>query len=131
MLTTMALGALSLFAAVSTSYLYAWYTTGDLLLAQTMAFATWMIGHIFLALNFRSDDEPLIKLGLLSNKLMLLWALVVAVTLVAGTSLSFVHDALKITSLSWANWAVVLVVAFVATFWMEAKKWVDRKANSS
>jgi Ca2+-transporting ATPase len=131
MMTSMALGALSLFAAVSTSYLYTWYTTGDLLLAQTMAFAAWMIGHIFLALNLRSDHEPLVKLGLLSNKLMLLWGLVVAVTLVAGTSLSFIHDALKITSLSWENWAVVVVVAFVATFWMEAKKLLERKTGYS
>ena len=61
----MTLGALSLFAAVSTTYLYTWYSTGDLVLAQTMAFATWMVGHIFLALNFRSEKEPLAKLGLL------------------------------------------------------------------
>ena len=122
MLNTMALGALSLFAAVSTTYLYTWYSTGDLVLAQTMAFATWMVGHIFLALNFRSDKEPLAKLGLLSNKLMLLWALVVAVTLLAGTNLSFVHTSLRITSLSWGNWGLVLLVAFVATFWMELKK---------
>jgi P-type Ca2+ transporter type 2C len=122
MLTTMALGALSLFAAVSTTYLYTWYSTGDLALAQTMAFATWMVGHIFLALNLRSEKEPLAKLGLLSNKLMLLWALIVAVTLLFGTNLPFVNTALRITSLSWANWATVLGVSFVATFWMELKK---------
>ena len=122
MLNTMALGALSLFAAVSTTYLYTWYSTGDLVLAQTMAFATWMVGHIFLALNFRSDKEPLAKLGLLSNKLMLLWGLVAAVTLLAGTNLSFVHTSLRITSLGWGNWGLVLLVAFVATFWMELKK---------
>ena len=122
MLTTMALGALSLFAAVSTTYLYTWYSTGDLALAQTIAFATWMVGHIFLALNLRSEKEPLAKLGLLSNKLMLLWALIVAVTLLVGTNLPFVNTALRITSLSWANWATVLAVSFVATFWMELKK---------
>ena len=122
MLTTMALGALSLFAAVSTSYLYTWYTTGDLSLAQTMAFATWMVGHIFLALNLRSEKEPLAKLGLLSNRLMLLWALVVAATLLVGTTVPFVHESLRITSLSLANWVTVLAVSFVATFWMELKK---------
>jgi P-type Ca2+ transporter type 2C len=122
MITTMALGALSLFAAVSTTYLYAWYSTGDLVLAQTMAFATWMIGHIFLAFNLRSERQPLARLGLLSNKLMLLWALVVALTLLVGTNLPFVHAALRITSLSWENWATVLAVSFAATFWMELKK---------
>ena len=122
MLTTMALGALSLFAAVSTSYLYTWYTTGDLALAQTMAFATWMVGHIFLALNLRSEKEPLAKLGLLSNRLMLLWALVVAATLLVGTTVPLVHESLRITSLSASNWVTVLAVSFVATFWMELKK---------
>ncbi len=122
MLTTMALGALSLFAAVSTTYLYEWYSTGSLVLAQTMAFATWMIGHIFLALNLRSEKEPLVKLGLLSNKLMLLWALVMGVTLFVGTNLTFLHESLKITSLSLPDWGLVLVISFVATFWMELKK---------
>ena len=118
----MALGALSLFAAVTTSYLYAWYSTGDLETAQTMAFATWMVGHVFLALNLRSEREPLAKLGLFSNKLMLLWSLVVAATLVVGTNVTYIHASLKITSLSLLNWGILLAVAFLATFWMELKK---------
>jgi len=122
MITTMALGALSLFVAVSATYLYAWFSTGDLVLAQTMAFAAWMIGHVFLALNLRSEKEPLVRLGLLSNKVMLLWAFVVAAMLLVGTNLQVVHDSLKITSLSLSNWAIVLVVSFASTFWMELKK---------
>ncbi len=122
MLTTLVLGALSLFAAVSVNYLYVWYSTGDLVLSQTIAFATWMIGHIFLALNLRSEKEPLAELGLRSNKVMILWTLVVATTLVVGTSLTSVHNSLRITSLSLADWALVLLVSFAATFWMELKK---------
>jgi Ca2+-transporting ATPase len=91
-----------------------------------MAFATWMVGHIFLALNLRSDREPLAKLGLLSNKLMLLWGLIVALMLVAGTTLPFLHDSLRITSLNLVNWGTVLSVAFVATFWMELAKLLRR-----
>jgi Ca2+-transporting ATPase len=116
------IGALSLFAAVSTSYLYTWYQTQNIAQAQTMAFATWMLGHIFLALNFRSEKEPLIKLGLFSNKIMILWALVVVATLLLGTSLPFVHNSLKITNLSLSDWALVIGVSFLATFWMELKK---------
>ncbi len=119
-------GALSLFAAVSVSYLVTYYSTQNLVQAQTMAFVTWMIGHIFLALNFRSEKQPLTKLGLLSNKVMLLWAIVVVVTLVVGTNLSGVHDLLKITSLSLSDWALAIGVAFAATFWMELKKLLKR-----
>jgi len=126
MLQSLVMGAFSLFAAVSVSYLFTYYQTQNLLQAQTMAFATWMVGHIFLALNFRSEKEPLIKLGLLSNKVMLLWALVVAVTLLVGTNLPFVNAALRITSLSLSDWALVLGVSFGATFWMELKKLLKR-----
>jgi Ca2+-transporting ATPase len=128
MLETLFIGALSLFVAVSTTFLATWYLNANLpldqrtTLAQTVAFATWMLGHIFLALNFRSEKEPLTKLGILSNKLMILWAVVVFVTLLFGTSLPFVHDSLKITNLSLSNWAFVVSVAFLATFWMELKK---------
>jgi Ca2+-transporting ATPase len=116
------MGALSLFAAVSINFLYTWYQTQNLPQAQTMAFATWMLGHIFLALNFRSEKEPVVKLGLLSNKIMILWALVVVTTLLLGTSVQFVHNSLKITNLSLQDWAQVIGVSFAATFWMELKK---------
>jgi len=121
MLQTLFLGALSLFVAVTVTYLFTWYTTQDVMYSRTVAFATWMFGHIFLAFNFRSDHEPLMKEGkILSNKVMLLWALLAVVALVVGTSL--LATPLQITSLSLLDWALVVGVAFAATFWMELKK---------
>jgi Ca2+-transporting ATPase len=122
MQVSLVLGALSLFAAVTATFLFTWYQTQNLPLAQTVAFATWMLGHIFLALNFRSEKEPLIKLGFFSNKIMVFWALIVVATLLLGTNLPFIHDSLKITYLSLSDWALVIGVSFVATFWMELKK---------
>jgi Ca2+-transporting ATPase len=128
MLRRLFLGALSLFGAVTATFLFAWYTTSDLTFARTIAFATWMFGHIFLALNFRSEREPLIKEGLLSNKVMLLWALIVFVTLILGTSLPVIQTSLQITSLHLQDWVLVIVVPFVATFWMEFAKILRRGA---
>ena len=128
MLLSMALGALSLFAAVSATYLLTWYSNAGLefaqrqVLSQTVAFATWMLGHIFLAFNFRSEKEPLTRLGVFSNKVMILWALIVVATLLIGTSLPLVNVSLRVTNLDLSNWMLVVVVAFVATFWMELKK---------
>ena len=122
MLRSLILGALSLFVAVTATFLFAYYTTQNISYARTVAFATWMFGHIFLALNFRSEREPLIKEGLLSNKVMLLWALLVFVTLLVGTSLPFIQSSLQITGLMWQDWALVIAVSFVATFWMELEK---------
>ena len=127
-LITIAMGAVSLFAAVSAAYLFTWYSNSSLelaqklVLSQTVAFAAWMIGHIFLAFNFRSEKEPLAKLGLFSNKIMILWAFIAVGTLFLGTSLPFVNGALRVTSLSPWNWALVVGAAFAATFWMELKK---------
>ncbi|MBE3116196.1 cation-transporting P-type ATPase [Candidatus Bathyarchaeota archaeon] len=126
MLNSIAFGALSLFIAVSATFLLVWYQTQSIPYARTIAFATWMFGHIFLALNFRSEKEPLIKEGLLSNKVMLLWALVVFLTLLAGTNLPFIQSSLQISALSLSDWALVIGVSFAATFWMELKKILQR-----
>jgi Ca2+-transporting ATPase len=122
MLNGIFIGALSLFTAVTANFLIVWFLTQNLTQAQTIAFATWMLGHILLALNFRSEKEPLVKLGFFSNKVMVLWAVLATATLIVGTGLPFVHDALKITYLSLLDWALVVGVSFGATFWMELRK---------
>jgi Ca2+-transporting ATPase len=128
MLRMIVMGALSLFIAVSVAYLVTWYFNPSLnvdqriTLTRTVAFATWMLGHIFLALNFRSEKEPLAKLGLYSNKVMVLWALIVVATLAVGIGLPFVHTSLRLTFLGPMEWALVIGVSFAATFWIELKK---------
>jgi P-type Ca2+ transporter type 2C len=126
MLKRLFFGAISLFAAVTVTYLFAWYMTSDITYARTIAFATWMFGHIFLALNFRSEHEPIVKKGLLSNKIMLLWALLVIVTLIVSTALPPVQYALQITSIHLADWPLIISVSFVAMFWMELAKILHR-----
>jgi magnesium-transporting ATPase (P-type) len=83
-----------------------------------------MFGHIFLAFNFRSKKEPLIRLGIFSNKIMILWAVVAIGTLLVGTSLPIVNLSLRVTNLSPVYWVLVIGVAFVATFWLELKKFL-------
>jgi Ca2+-transporting ATPase len=130
MLQTLSLGSLSLFGAVSLNFLSTWFLTQDLTLAQTVAFATWMLGHILLALNFRSEKEPLARLGFFSNKVMVLWAILVIGTLLVGTNLPVVHDSLRITYLGIQDWALVIIVSFAATFWMELKKIVQTRSKA-
>ena len=122
MLKTIFLGALSLFAAVTITYLFAWYTSQNITYARTVAFATWMLGHIFLALNLRSDFEPLLKKGLLSNRVMIIWALLAVTVLVLSTLFSFVQTSLQITSLNMQSWVLIFLTTFAATFWMEIKE---------
>jgi Ca2+-transporting ATPase len=127
MIRTLFLGALSLFVAVTATYLFTYYTTIDVTYARTAAFATWMLGHIFLAFNYRSEEPLLLKQGILSNRVMLLWALLVIGVLAAGTSLPPIQTALQITALEPLGWVLVGVVAFAATFWMEIYKNLRKK----
>jgi hypothetical protein len=53
---------------------------------------------------------------------MLLWALTALVMLLIAVPLPFLHDTLKLQSISLAQWALVTASAFIATFWMEARK---------
>jgi Ca2+-transporting ATPase len=114
--------AVGLFAAVSISYLGTWYGGADLATAQTMAFATWLIGHVLLALNMRSERQPLFRLGLLSNRLMLLWGLGTALFVSSATLVPAVQTALKTVSLSGQQWALVVGVSLAGTFWLEVRK---------
>src|SRR5207245_9242850 len=66
--------AAGLFAAVSVVYLVTWYSGVGLATAQTAAFVTWLLGHVLMALNLRSQRDSLFHLGLLWNRLMVLWS---------------------------------------------------------
>jgi flagellar biosynthesis protein FliQ len=53
---------------------------------------------------------------------MLLWALLVTITLIVGTSLPPVQAAIQITSLNLGDWPLIIAVTFASTFWMELEK---------
>ncbi|MGE5222577.1 MAG: cation-translocating P-type ATPase, partial [Omnitrophica WOR_2 bacterium] len=60
--------SLGLFAAVTAVYLVTWYSTQDQVTSQTTAFFAWLIGHVLLAFNMRSERQPILQLGLGSNR---------------------------------------------------------------
>jgi hypothetical protein len=53
---------------------------------------------------------------------MVLWALIVVATLLIATNVPAVASSLKITGLTPTDWAIVIIAAFVATFWIELRK---------
>lgn len=114
-----------LFAAVSITYLLSWYTTGDLVRAQTVAFVTWLLGHVLLALNMRSEREPILKIGIFSNPVMIGWGLAAVIFIAVATLLPSVSHVLKTVALSGTEWAMVIAVALVCTFWIEGWKLIS------
>ncbi len=118
--------AVGLFAAVSAAYLVTWYSGAGLDRAQTVAFVTWLLGHVFLALNLRSERQPLFRLGLFSNRLMAGWGTATVALILCATLVPGVQAALKTVSLSNREWSLAIAVVLVGTFWMEARKWLMR-----
>jgi Ca2+-transporting ATPase len=130
MVTSIFQSSAGLFAAVSLAYLLTWYGGAGLVQAQTVAFVTWLLGHVLLALNLRSERQPLAQLGLLSNRLMNLWGAATIIFILAATLVPGVQAALKVTSLTANQWVLVAVAAFIGTFWIEALKLINRHETS-
>ncbi|MDD5317814.1 MAG: cation-transporting P-type ATPase [Candidatus ainarchaeum sp.] len=124
MLLGIAVSGLCLFAAVMAAYFYAFSLGLDETGARTYAFLAWMIGHILLAYVSRSEREPLYKLGLLSNRLMNLWALAVMAFIALIYLAEPVRAGLKLMTLqpSPAVAATALGFALVAIGWQELAK---------
>ncbi len=116
--------AAGLFAAVSVAYLLTWYNGASLATAQTVAFVTWLLGHVLLALNLRSQREPLFRQGLFTNRLMIWWAAATVLFVLVVTFVPGVQMLIKTTPLSGGTWALVITAALMGTFWIEVKKWI-------
>jgi Ca2+-transporting ATPase len=115
--------AVGLFAAVSAVYLSTWYHGAGLVRAQTAAFVTWLLAHVLLAWNMRSEREPVLKLGLGSNRLMVTWGATTVLFVLVATWVPWLNTALKTVPLSSREWALILIAAAAGTLWMEARKW--------
>ena len=119
-----------LFAAVSVAYLVTWYSSGgDLVRAQTVAFVAWLLGHVFLAINLRSEREPLFRLGFFSNRLMILWGVAAIAFVLFATLVPGVQNLLKTTTLSGQDWLLVLIATVIGTFWIEIRKLIFWRGN--
>jgi Ca2+-transporting ATPase len=114
--------AIGLSVAESICYLVTWYRTQDLTEAQTMAFAAWLLGHGLLALNLRSEREPLLRLGVFSSRVMVIWAVATVGLLLLATLVPGVRGLFTVAPMNAADCALALISALIGTFWIEATK---------
>jgi Ca2+-transporting ATPase len=111
-------------SAVSVAYLVMFYSGVAQATAQTVAFVTWLLGHVFLALNLRSEREPLFRLGLLSNRLMVIWGMAAILFAIFASTTPGVQSVLRTVPLTLSQWLLAIALAFFGTFWIEARKWL-------
>jgi Ca2+-transporting ATPase len=120
-----------LFAAVSVVYLLTWYGSGgNLVQAQTAAFVAWLLGHVFLALNLRSEREPLLRLGFFSNRLMILWAAAASAFALFAALVPGVQTLLKTVTLSGQDWLLIVIATVLGTFWIEIGKVISWRRHA-
>jgi len=109
---------------ITVLYTFLYFQTGDLVLAQTAAFSTWLLGHICLALNMKQKQLPLLKQGVFSNLFASLWLAGMIVLTVTMTNIPFVFPYLKTTFLPLSVLEIILIVIIITTFWIEIKKMI-------
>jgi Ca2+-transporting ATPase len=116
-------GGLSLGVAVLIAYLFAWAQGLSQGQAQTAAFAAWMVGHVVLAANMRTERASVVR-TFLSNRAYLVWAASAVLIVVVGLSLPFVQERLHLQSLPSSVWLVAIVAAIALPSWWEVwKRW--------
>jgi P-type Ca2+ transporter type 2C len=88
-----------------------------------MAFVTWLLGHVSLAMNLRSEQQPLLRVGMCSNRWMLGWSVATIAFALFATRVPGVTDVLTTVVLTGGEWALAGGAALAGTFWMEIWKW--------
>jgi len=131
MITSIFASAAGLFLAVSIAYLLSYYSGVGLAVAQTTAFVTWLLGHVFLALNLRSEREPLFRIGPFSNRLMVVWGAAAVLFAVFASLTPGVQSVLRTAPLGASQWALALALALLGTFWIEVRKWLSRPSATN
>jgi len=129
MIADMAVSAASLFVAVMLAYFYAWAQGLDAVTVQAYAFSAWIMGHIILAFVMRSEKEPLYKLGLLSNRIMDLWAVLAFAFMIIAVTVPPVTSQLKLAPVSLPQMAIIFGFDLVAIIWQEIAKTIMYKLN--
>jgi Ca2+-transporting ATPase len=107
-------------------YLWQFYSTADVMLAQTAAFTTWLFGHIMLALNLKQERLPLLRQGIFSNRFATGWLLAMIGLSVTMTNVPMLREALKTEVMSWPVWTLIILTAIACTWWIEMSKWIRK-----
>jgi Ca2+-transporting ATPase len=126
MLSGIALGGLALFITVFLTYWLALSRGLSLDIARTSAFTAWILGHVLLAFVSRSARDPLYRIGLFTNRVMLVWAVGAFAFLALVLTVPLAGQQIGIVSISAASIAIIAGIAIVCMAGFELVKIVKR-----
>jgi Ca2+-transporting ATPase len=102
---------------------------GDLMHAQTMAFATLSISELFRAYTARSERYNIWQIGVFSNKYMQIAVLSSLAILLAIIYVPFLDPVFGTTFLTARDWLVMLPFILLPSFIAETYKLIARSGN--
>ncbi|HEU4326462.1 MAG TPA: cation-transporting P-type ATPase [Roseiflexaceae bacterium] len=109
---------LGLGVAVSFAHLSALWAGAELAQAQTAAFFTWLLGHMLLALNLRTERAAVLRLRVGGNRVMAAWALATVAFVLLAASVPPLGGVLRTAPLGGADWLRVTIAATVGASWL-------------
>jgi P-type Ca2+ transporter type 2C len=118
--------------AVGTLWVY--LTTvidGDIARAQTMAFITIAMFQVFNAFNVRSQTQSIFKIGLFSNKYLILAQVTSVILLILATTVPFMQTALSTINLSVNDWVTIVLITSTILVVSEVRKLIQRSLRAS
>jgi Ca2+-transporting ATPase len=118
----LALAVLALFVAVTGVYLFLRGQGFDDASVRTLAFSSWIVGHVTLAFISRSDTEMLLELGPFRNRIIDVWALAAAVFLLVGIYTPAIARAIDLFPVRPAWLASVALFTVAVMFLLELRK---------
>jgi Ca2+-transporting ATPase len=122
MLTGIALGGVALFMTVFLTYWLALHQGFDGTSAGTAAFSAWITGHILLAFVSRSMHDPLYRIGIFTNRVMVLWAAGAFVFLGLALSVPLIGQRVGISGITIGNFMIIALIAVVFMAGFEVNK---------
>ena len=124
MVASILTSAAGLFLAVSAAYLWSW-PEGEAR-ARTMAFVTWLLGHVALAFVLRRERTPFTWRGLAANRLMAAWGVSTVAFVTLAVQWSPLRAALKAAPLAPADGAVAVAAVAAGVALVE---WAKRRGG--
>lgn len=95
---------------------------GNTTMARTLTFATIVSMILFIPFSFRSLEEPITKIGIFSNMLMVVGVLGTVLLTVAVMYIPFLSNIFELVPLTHTDWLLPLGVAFVTLLFAEGIK---------
>lgn len=113
----------SAFMAIGTIAIFS-FNIQNAIHAQTLAFATMTFFQVFNSLNCRSQTKSIFKLGIFTNRYLLLAIIASVMLQIAAISIPALQTALGTTVLSLQDWLIVVLISSSVLIADEVRKTV-------